>query len=162
MEPGTVDECTGCFPEPAVSYRKKSKADLPPTPQARCEADLGLMFNSKCDITARSAVVVGAKVAVPWSLALLPLSLMDGRLGPTRPCPIWPANCTRTLAQSWGDWVMRTNSARLICTNKGSGTPPCPPYVPGCNTKIRQANFDSIIIFFPNQSLKVMVNSIKH
>ena len=78
-------KCTGCFPEPAVSYRKKSTADLPPTPQARCEADfLGLMFNSKCDIAARSAVVVGAKVAVPWPLALLPLSLMDGRLGPTR------------------------------------------------------------------------------
>ena len=44
----------------------------------------------------------------------------------------------------YGTYVMGTNSARLICTNKGSGTPPCPPYVPGCNTKIRQAKFDSM------------------
>ena len=28
--------------------------------------------------------------------------------------------------------------------NKGTGTPPCPPYMLGCNTKIRQANFDSM------------------
>ena len=39
--------------------------------------------------------------------------------------------------------VMGSNSARSICRYYPAGTPPCPPYMPGCNTKIRQANFDS-------------------
>ena len=32
-----------------------------------------------------------------------------------------------------------------ICRYYPAGTPHCPPYMPGCNTKIRQANFDSIV-----------------
>ena len=40
--------------------------------------------------------------------------------------------------------VMGSNSARSICRYYPAGTPPCPPYMPGCNTKIRQANFESV------------------
>ena len=41
--------------------------------------------------------------------------------------------------------VMGSNSARSICRYYPAGTPPCPPYMPGCNTKIRQAKFDSYV-----------------
>ena len=34
-----------------------------------------------------------------------------------------------------------------ICRYYPDGTPPCPPYMPGCNTKITQANFDSVLLF---------------
>ena len=78
------------------------------------------------------------------------------RLLPSRIAGDPSANCTRTLAQSWSDWVMGTNSARLICTNKGVGTPPCPTYVPGCNAKIRQANFDSwLALNLPETTLRL-------